>query len=128
MRESNRFSTSVHYNATFSGIYEHFDNYMPTDYKFDLISTILFRSFTIGSSMRVNFNWKFLKSRTFSIKTLINAKKILNRSLKKVTIVLLNMGSISLEMKTKFYFRPTFQAWSIILLYFRVGRTWWEVG
>lgn len=64
---------------------------MPTDYKFDLISTILFRSFTIGSSMRVNFNWKFLKSRTFSRKTLINAKKILNGNLKKVTIVLLNM-------------------------------------
>ena len=36
---------------TFSGVYTHFDSYMPLNFKFSLVSTIIFRSFTICSDM-----------------------------------------------------------------------------
>ena len=49
-RES-RFTTSVYCKPTFSGVYTHSDSYMPITYKFGLISTIIFRSFTICSDM-----------------------------------------------------------------------------
>ena len=36
---------------SFRGVYTHFDSYMPLNYKFKLVSTIIFRSFTICSDM-----------------------------------------------------------------------------
>ena len=51
IREGNVFTTSVYRKPSFSGVYTHFDNYMPLNYKFSLVSTIIFHSFTICSDM-----------------------------------------------------------------------------
>ena len=51
IREDNVFTTSVYRKPSFSGVYTHFDSYMPLSYKFSLVSTIIFRSFTICSDM-----------------------------------------------------------------------------
>ena len=51
IREDNVFTTLVYRKTSFSGVYTHFDSYMPLSYKFSLVSTIIFRSFTIRSDM-----------------------------------------------------------------------------
>ena len=51
IREDNFFTTSVYRAPSFSGVYTYFDSYMPLNYKFSLVSTITFRSFTICSDM-----------------------------------------------------------------------------
>ena len=51
IREDNVFTTSVYCKHSFSGVYTHFDSYMSLSYKFSLVSTIIFRSFTICSDM-----------------------------------------------------------------------------
>ena len=51
VREKNVFATSVCRKLTFSGVYKHFDSYIPLNYKFSLVSAIIFRSFTICSEM-----------------------------------------------------------------------------
>ena len=50
-RENNVFTTSGYCKPSFSGICTYFDSYMPLNYKFSLISTIIFCSFTIRSDM-----------------------------------------------------------------------------
>ena len=45
------FTTSVYRKPSFSGVYTHFDSYMPLSYKFSLVSTIIFHSFTICSDI-----------------------------------------------------------------------------
>ena len=47
IREDNVFTTSVYCKTSFSGVYPHFDSYMPLSYKFSLLATIIFRSFTM---------------------------------------------------------------------------------
>ena len=51
IREDYVFTTSVFRKPSFSGVYTHFDSYMPLNYKFSLVSTIIFRNFTICSDM-----------------------------------------------------------------------------
>ena len=51
IREDNAFTISVYRKPSFSGVYTHFDSYMPFSYKFSLVSTVIFRSFTICSDM-----------------------------------------------------------------------------
>ena len=51
IRENNVFTTSVYRKPTFSGVYTHFYCYMPLNYKFSLVSTIVFASFTICFDM-----------------------------------------------------------------------------
>ena len=51
IRVDNVFTTSVYRKPSFSGVDTHFDSYMPFNYKFSLVSTIIFRSFTICSDM-----------------------------------------------------------------------------
>ena len=45
------FTTSVNRKLSFSGVYTHFDSYMPLSHKFSLVSTIIFHSITICSDM-----------------------------------------------------------------------------
>ena len=49
--KTNVFTTSVYHKPTFSGVYTRFDSYMLLNYKFSLVSTIIFCSFTICSDM-----------------------------------------------------------------------------
>ena len=51
VRENNIFTASVYRKPTFSGVYTHFSSYMPFSYKFNLVSTIIFRSFTLCTDM-----------------------------------------------------------------------------
>ena len=47
IRKNNVFTTSVYRKPSFSCVYTHFDSYMPLSYKFSLVSTIIFHSFTM---------------------------------------------------------------------------------
>ena len=51
MREKNHFITSVYRKPTFSGVLSHFESFIPKTYKIGLISTLIFRGFSICSSM-----------------------------------------------------------------------------
>ena len=51
IRKDNVFTTSVYGKPSFSGVYTHFNSYMPFSYKFSLVSAIIFRSITICSDM-----------------------------------------------------------------------------
>ena len=50
-REGSSFVTSVYRKPTFSGVYSHFDSFIPISYKFVLVSTLIFRCFSICSDM-----------------------------------------------------------------------------
>ena len=43
VRENNVFTTLVYRKTTSSGVYLHFHSYMPLNYKFSLVSTIVFQ-------------------------------------------------------------------------------------
>ena len=51
IREDNVFSTSIYRKPSFSGVYAHFDSCMPLNYKFNLVPSVIFRSFTICFDM-----------------------------------------------------------------------------
>ena len=48
-RTSNGFKTSVYHKPRFSGVYSNFNSYISKEYKFGLIFTLLFRTFSIVS-------------------------------------------------------------------------------
>ena len=124
IRKINAFTTMVYCKLSFSGVYTHFDSYMPLNYKFSLVSTIIFYSFTICSDMPkfcqeiCKIKGAFIKngcSERFidkCVKTFLNKVFILKRIIqtaekKQVTIVLPYMGMISTELKVKL--RKTFK-------------------
>ena len=47
--EKDKFTTSVHRKPTFSGIYTHFDSFLPSSNKIDWLHTLLYRCFQICS-------------------------------------------------------------------------------
>ena len=49
IREKDKFTTSVYRKPTFSRIYTHFDSFLPSSNKIDLLYTLLDRSFQICS-------------------------------------------------------------------------------
>lgn len=49
-RNGGKITTSVYRKPTFTGLYTHFHSFLPSIYKFGLLSTILFRYFSICSS------------------------------------------------------------------------------
>ena len=50
IRNQNTFITSLYRKPTFSGVYTNYNSFLPSVYKVNLISTLLFRAFTICSS------------------------------------------------------------------------------
>ena len=46
----NKFETSVHRKSTFSGVYTNYRSFISTEYESSLITTLLYRSFTIVSN------------------------------------------------------------------------------
>ena len=120
IRENNVFTTSVYHKPTFSGVYTHFDSYMLLNYKFSLVSTIIFCSFTIYFDMpklhyeicKINdifirndhserFIGKWIK--TFFNEVFIPKRIIQAAGKKQVAIALLYMGMISTELKIKLH-------------------------
>ena len=59
-RDGNTFVTSVSRKPTFSGVYSHFDSFLPSTYKIGMIYTLVFRCFRICSDWN-----KFLKESYF---------------------------------------------------------------
>ena len=51
-RDADRFSSTVHRKDTFSGVYTHFESFMPDTYQKGLISTLLYRAHEISSSYK----------------------------------------------------------------------------
>ena len=49
IREKDKFITSVYRKPTFSGIYTHFDSFLPSSNKISLLHTLLYRCFRICS-------------------------------------------------------------------------------
>ena len=49
-REDKTFTTSVYRKPTFSGVYTHFDSFLPSTYKFGTVYTLAYRCFRICSS------------------------------------------------------------------------------
>ena len=49
---SQRVSTTVYRKPTFSGVYTHFDSFLPTDYKVSMIYNVAYRCFKICSDWR----------------------------------------------------------------------------
>ena len=47
--QGNKFVTTVYRKPTFSGVYTHFDSFLPSTYKFGMIYTLVFRCFRICS-------------------------------------------------------------------------------
>ena len=50
-REKGKFVTSIYRKSTFSGVYTNFTSFLPLEYKFGLIYTLLFRCFTLVSDL-----------------------------------------------------------------------------
>ena len=52
-RDKNQFITSVYRRPIFSGVFSHFDSFIPMDYKLNLVSTLIFRCYSICCSMEL---------------------------------------------------------------------------
>ena len=50
IRDDKTFTTSVYRKPTFSGVYTHFDSFLPTTYKFSIVYTLACRCLRISSS------------------------------------------------------------------------------
>ena len=67
-RKGGKFITRVYRKPTFTGVYTHHESFLPSVYKFGLLSTLLFRYFSICSSFTlfhlevIEFNNIFLKN------------------------------------------------------------------
>ena len=48
-REKGKFVTTVYRKPTFSGVYTHFESFLPTVYKFGMVYTLVYRCFRICS-------------------------------------------------------------------------------
>ena len=60
IREKDKFTTSVYRKPTFSGIYTHFDSFLPSSNKIGLLHTLLYRCFRICSDS-TNFHLELVK-------------------------------------------------------------------
>ena len=59
-RENEEFSTTVFRKKSFSGVYSHFDSFIPSNYKENLLLALIHRCFTICSSF-ANFHSEVVK-------------------------------------------------------------------
>ena len=50
IHENKTFTTSVYRKPTVSGVYTHFDSFLPSNYKFGAVYTLAYRCFRICSS------------------------------------------------------------------------------
>jgi len=117
-REENKFVTSVYRKPTFSGVYTHFESFLPSTYKFGMIYTLVFRCFRICSDWTKFHNeLKLLKEiflkngyptsfidkcfKTFLDQLYISKPLISTVEKKTLTLVLPFLGDLSLQTKTK---------------------------
>ena len=65
MRSGHHFITSVFRKPTFSGVFTNFGSFIPELYKRNLISTLLFRAYTISS------NWELVHKEVIKLKAIL---------------------------------------------------------
>ena len=119
IREDNVFTTLVYPKPSFSGVYTHFDSNMSLSYKSSLVSTIIFRSFTIYSDtpkfhqeickikdifIKNGYSERFLDKcvKAFLNKVFIPKRISQTAEKKQVPIVLPYMGMISTKLKVSY--------------------------
>ena len=62
-RNNNKYITSVYRKPTFSGVYTNYDSFIPASYKSSLLSTLLYRAFSICSSWdRIHTEFETIRS------------------------------------------------------------------
>ena len=59
-RDKNQFITSVYGKPTFSRVFSHFDSFIPRGHKVNLVSTLIFRCYSICCSMEL-FHWEIMQ-------------------------------------------------------------------
>ena len=117
-REGNKFVTSVYRKPTFSGVYTHFDSFLPTTYKFGMIYTLVFRCFSICSDWtKFHQELSFLKNvflqngyptsfidkcfKAFLDQLHLKKPEVATVEKKTLTLVLPFLGELSLQTRTK---------------------------
>ena len=65
IREQGKFVTSVYRKPTFSGVYTHFDSFLPDTYKISMINTLINKSFRICSNWSMFHQQLILLSEIF---------------------------------------------------------------
>ena len=117
-RDGNTFVTSVYRKPTFSGVYTHFDSFLPSTYKIGMIYTLVFRCFRICSDWNkfhkeiICLKDIFLKNgyptsfidkcfETFLDQLFIKKPQVLTVEKRTLTLVLPFLGNLSLQTKTK---------------------------
>ena len=117
-RREGSFCTSLYRKTTFSGLYSHYESFLPTSYKQGLIYTLLHRAFTLCSSWdkfheEVSYlRMTFIKNsypgffidkciKLFLDKIFIAKQAVLTVPQKELSICLPFLGKQSLEPKSK---------------------------
>ena len=117
-RNNGDITTSVYRKPTFTGVYTHFHSFLPSCYKFGLMSTILFRYFSICSSYClfhlevVEFKKIFLRNgyplklidtciQRFLNRTFVKKVLVDNVPRRKYSIVLPYLGPLSQKIQRR---------------------------
>ena len=118
IREKGKLITSVYRKPTFSGVYTHFDSFLPDTYKIAMICTIVNRCFQIYSSWSMFHQQLILSREIFQengypenfidrcFKLFLNRIHILKENVpavekKPLRLVLFYLGTISLQTRTE---------------------------
>ena len=117
-REKGKFATTVYRKPTFTGVYTHFESFLPTVYKFVMVYTLAYCCFKICSDL-TNFHEElsflkqvFLKNRyalsfidncfkTFVDKLFIKHPQLTTVEKKTLFLSLPYLGEISLQTRMK---------------------------
>ena len=117
-REKGKFVTTVYRKPTFSGVYTHFESFLPTIYKFGMVYTLAYRCFKICSDWtKFHEELSFLKQvflkngyplsfidncfKTFVDKLFIKRPQLITVEKKTLFLSLSYLGEISLQNRTK---------------------------
>ena len=117
-RQEDDFVTTVYRKPTFSGVYTHFESFLPTIYKFAMIYTLVYRCFKICSDWtKFHEDLNFLKQiflkngypqsfiyncfKTFLDKLFIKSPEISTVEKKTLILSLPYLGNVSLQTRTK---------------------------
>ena len=65
IRDDKTFTTSVYRKRTFSGVYTHFDSFLPTAYKFSIVYALACRCLRISSSWTILHNESVCRKEIF---------------------------------------------------------------
>ena len=117
-REKGKFVTTVYRKPTFSGVYTHFESFLPTIYKFGMVYTLAYRCFKICSDWtKFHEELSFLKQvflkngyplsfidncfKTFVDKLFIKHPQLITVEKKTLFLSLPYFDEISLQTRTK---------------------------